>query len=81
MKGSIKIVGTNSTTKHLQNILFENCLLETKGKIHDLYLNDKKYFLDIKETYFHENFLLVFGMISDDTDFVGNIALEFYPNK
>lgn len=78
MKGSVKIVGTNSTTKHLQNILFENSSLETKGKLHDLYLNNEKYLLDIKETYFHEKYLMVFGVISDDDKFVGNVALEFH---
>ena len=81
MKGSVKIVGTNSITKHLQNKLFEDSLLETKGKLHHLYLNGEKYILDIKETYFHEKYLMVFGIISDDDRFVGNIALEFYPNK
>jgi hypothetical protein len=81
MKGSVKIVGTNSITKHLQNQTFDNSSLESKGKIHDFYLNDKKYLLDIKENYFHSDFILILGMISDDIDFVGNIALEFYPNK
>lgn len=81
MKGSVKIVGTNSITRHLQNQTFDNSSIETKGKIHDFYLNDKKYFLDIKESYFHPNFVLIFGMISDDAEFVGNIGLEFYPNK
>ena len=41
MKGSVKIVGTNSITKHLQNQTFDNSSLESKGKIHDFYLNDK----------------------------------------
>jgi hypothetical protein len=81
MKGSVKIVGTNSITKHLQDQTFDNSSLESKGKIHNFYLNDKKYLLDIKESYFHADFILILGMISDDTDFVGNIALEFYPNK
>ena len=81
MKGSVKVVGTNSITEFLRNKTFDESYLASKGPIHDLHLNSLKYLLDIKETHFHEDFLLVFGMISDDTDFVGNIALEFYPNK
>ena len=55
MKGSIKIIGTNSITKHFQDQIFENCTLQSEGKVHSLFLNNKK--------------------------FVGNIALEFYPEK
>ena len=81
MKGSVKVVGTNSITEFLRNKTFDQSYLESKGKIHNLHLNNQKYLLDIKESYFHPDFVLILGMISDDTDFVGNIALEFYPNK
>jgi hypothetical protein len=81
MKGSIKIIGTNSITKHFQNQIFEKCTLQSEGKVHSLFLNGNKHFLDIKESHFNHNFVLIFGIISDDTKFVGNIALEFYPEK
>ena len=81
MKGSIKIVGTNDITKHFQNLIFENCVLQSEGKIHSLFLNDKKYLLDIKESRFHHDYILIYGIISDDVEFVGNIALRFYPEK
>jgi hypothetical protein len=81
MKGSIRIIGTNNITKHFQNQIFENCTLQTKGKVHSVSLNNKKYFLEIKETHFNCNFMLIFGIITDDSKFVGNIALEFYPEK
>ena len=71
MKGSVKIVGTNSITKHLQNQTFDNSSLESKGKIHDFYLNDKKYLLDIKENYFHSDFILIN---------IGNFSLLFFAN-
>lgn len=79
MKGSIKIIGTNNITKHLQNQIFENCVLQSEGKIHSLFLNDKKYLLDIKESNFNDSFISIYGIISDDSKFVGNIALQFYP--
>jgi len=81
MKGSIKVIGTNSITEHLQNQIFENCILQNEGKVHSIFLNNEKYLLDIKETRFNENFILIFGIISDDSKFVGNIALEFYSEK
>jgi hypothetical protein len=81
MKGSIKVIGTNSITEHLQNQIFENCILQSEGKVHSIFLNNEKYLLDIKETRFNENFILIFGIISDDSKFVGNIALEFYLEK
>jgi hypothetical protein len=81
MKGSIKVIGTNSITEHLQNQIFENCILQSEGKVHSIFLNNEKYLLDIKETRFNENFILIFGIISDDSKFVGNIALEFYSEK
>jgi len=81
MKGSVKVVGTNSITEFLRNKTFDESYLEGKGKVHNLHLNNQRYLLDIIESYFHDNFILILGMISDDTEFVGNIALEFYPNK
>ena len=81
MKGSIKIIGTNDITKHLQDQIFEDCVLQSGGKIHSLFLNDKKYLLDIKESHFNHDFILIYGIISDDAEFVGNIALQFYPEK
>ena len=78
MKGSIKIVGTNETTKHLRNKLFEKSSLISESIVSTLYLNEKKYILDVKETHFRKDPLLIAGMISDDEAFVGNVAFEFY---
>ena len=79
MKGSVKIIGTNPTTKSLQDKEFENCSIESLGKLHDLYLNEEKYLFDIKGCHFQNDLVVLFGIISDDENFVGNIALEFFP--
>ena len=81
MNGSIKIIGTNEITRHLQDQVFENSTLEAKGFIHDLSLNEKKYLFDSKEIRVEEDHLLFIGQISDDTNWVGNIAFKFYPEK
>jgi hypothetical protein len=78
MRGSIKIIGTNATTLHLQDKTFDDCSLINDGKIHNLFLNKDKYLFDIKETVFLKDHLMIFGMISDDAKFVGNIGLEFF---
>lgn len=79
MKGLIKIIGTNTATKSLQSKEFENCRIESFGKLNDLYLNEEKYFFEIKGCHFEPDCVTLFGIISDDKNFVGNIALEFYP--
>jgi len=79
MNGSIKIIGTNEITRHLQDQVFKKCTLQSDSKLHSLFLDNKKYLLDIKEICFNCNFVLIYGVISDDEAFVGNIALEFYP--
>jgi hypothetical protein len=81
MKGLITIIGTNDITKHLQDQIFKDCVLRSGGIIHLLFLNGKKYFLDIKDSNFYDDFVLIHGIISDDYEFVGNIALQFYPEK
>jgi hypothetical protein len=81
MLGSLKIVGTNLGSKNLKNKIFDNCDLKFDNGIHFLFLNEKKYLLDIKKTFFIENKIILEGIISDDESFAGKIVVEFIPKN
>jgi len=81
MKGLIKIIGTNDATKLLMGLEFKDSSLLHNGKLHTCLLNGRGYLLDIKQTTNYDTHLMIHGMISDDENFAGNIALEFYPSK
>lgn len=79
MIGSIEIVGTNQATKDLSGKIFNDVDIICDGTLHRLALNDKKYLLDIKSTHIYSDHILIFGMLSDDENYVGNIAFIFRP--
>ena len=79
MIGSIEIVGTNQATKDLSGKIFNDVDVICDGTLHRLTLNDKKYLLDIKSTHIHCDHIAIFGMLSDDESYVGNIAFIFRP--
>ena len=78
-----KVVGTNKTTEHLMGK--EASLGHTrKGPRHvvrELLFGDQRYILDEKSIDFLPNCVLIHGMLSDDKENVGRVALEFKPQK
>jgi hypothetical protein len=78
MTGLLNILGTNQTTEDLSNKTFENSSLIFENGIHLLFLNNKKYLLDIKKTFFLDKKIIIEGIISDDEFFVGKIVFEFF---
>ena len=82
MNGTVIFIGANSITKDLLNETFEDCHLEyLGGHLHTLILNEQKYLLDIKEIRALQACFIIFGIISNDKNRVGNIALEFFPKS
>lgn len=81
MTGSLNILATNQITKHFSGKNFKNCCLLFKEGIHLLFLNNKKYILDIKKTFFLHEKIIIEGIISDDESSVGKIAFEFFPEN
>jgi hypothetical protein len=81
MTGSIYIVGTNEATKKLSGEKFDDVTISRNDAIHKIILNDKKYLLDIKKTYINDDHMLIFGNLSDDENWAGNIAFEFVPKN
>lgn len=81
MTGSIYIVGTNEATYKLSGEKFDDVEISRNAAIHQIILNDKKYLLDIKKTYINDDHMLIFGNLSDDENWAGNIAFEFFPQN
>ena len=78
-----KVVGTNKTTEHLMGK--EASLGYTrKGPRHvvrELLFEDERYILDEKSVDFLPDCVLIHGLLSDDKENVGRVALEFKPQK
>ena len=78
-----KVVGTNKTTEHLMGK--EASLGHTrKGPRHvvrELFFENDRYILDEKSVDFLPDCVLIHGMLSDDKENVGRVALEFKPQK
>lgn len=81
MIGSIEIVGTNQATQDLSDKIFNDVSIICNGTLHGLELDNKKYLLDIKSTHIYSDHILIFGMLSDDESYVGNIAFIFRPQN
>lgn len=81
MTGSLNILGTNLPIENFSPQNFKNSSLVFKDGIHLLFLNDKKYILDIKKTFFLDEKIIIEGIISDDESSVGRIAFEFFPEN
>ena len=78
-----KVVAANKTTKHLMG---KEALLgyTRKGPRHvirELLFNNERYILDEKSIDFLPDRVLIHGLLSDDKENVGRIALEFKPQK
>jgi hypothetical protein len=78
-----KVVGANKTTEHLMG---KEALLRytRKGPRHvvrEFLFGDERYILDEKSIDFLPNCVLIHGMLSDDKENVGRVALEFKPQK
>ena len=78
MKNSVKIIDITQNFKKLKNKIFKNSTLFFENGIHYLFLNNKKYLLDIKKTFFLDEKIIIEGIISDDESSVGRIAFEFF---
>mgnify|MGYP003130749022 CR=1 FL=1 len=78
-----KVVGTNKTTEHLMGK--EASLGYTrKGPrcvVRELLFEDQRYILDEKSIDFLSDHVLIHGLLSDDKENVGRIALKFEPQK
>jgi len=78
-----KVVAANKTTEHLMG---EEASLgyTRKGPRHvirELLFNKERYILDEKSIDFLPDRVLIHGLLSDDKENVGRIALEFKPQK
>ena len=78
-----KVVAANKTTKHLMG---KEALLgyTRKGPRHvirELLFKNERYILDEKSVDFLSDRVLIHGLLSDDKENVGRIALEFKPQK
>ena len=78
-----KVVGTNKITEHLMGK--EASLGYTrKGPRHvvrELFFGDERYILDEKSVDFLPDCVLIHGLLSDDKENVGRVALKFEPQK
>jgi hypothetical protein len=81
MTGSLNILGTNLPIENFSSQNFKNSRLFFDNGIHFLFLNDKKYILDIKKTFFLDEKIIIEGIISDDESSVGRIVFEFFPEN
>jgi hypothetical protein len=81
MTGSLNILATNQITEKFSSQSFKNSSLCFEDGIHTLFLNNKKYILDIKKTFFLDEKIIIEGIISDDEFSVGRIAFEFFPEN
>ena len=78
-----KVVGANKTTEHLMG---KEALLgyTRKGPRHvvrELFFGDERYILDEKSVDFLPDCVLIHGLLSDDKENVGRVALKFEPQK
>jgi hypothetical protein len=78
-----KVVGANKTTEHLMG---KEALLgyTRKGPRHvvrELLFGDERYILDEKSVDFLPDCVLIHGLLSDDKENVGRVALKFEPQK
>lgn len=83
MKNELKVVGTNSTSSHLQDKIVEYDIINVESGLNacvtQITIDEQKYLLDAKRISLREGSCLIEGMISDDKTFVANITLEFKP--
>tara|TARA_R100000152_G_C6780517_1_gene213417 strand:- start:336 stop:1061 length:726 start_codon:yes stop_codon:yes gene_type:complete len=84
MNAKFKVVGTNQSTNHLigkEASLTQSYQKKEHGLLRELMIEDKKYLLDEKSVDFLPSFVLIHGLLSDDKENVGRVALEFTPQN
>lgn len=83
MSVKFKVVGANKATEHLMGKEAHMGFIRKgpRSLVRELYFGEKKYILDEKSVDFFPECVLVHGLLSDDKQNVGNIALEFKPQK
>lgn len=83
MTVKFKVVGTNKTTDHLlgKEAFLKNTRRVKHGLMREIAIDEKIYLLDEKGVDFLSESVLLNGLISDNENNVGNISLQFIPNK
>ena len=83
MKKQLKVIGTNDSSKHLQDKIVDYDIINVESGINacvtQISIDEQKYLFDGKRVSLREGKCLIDGMISDDKTFVANITLEFTP--
>lgn len=74
-----KVIGTNSSTKHLENKVFEmpDFIFDQRRQVFEAYCDGSKYIFDMKSVAFCGKGVLLSGFISDETKNVGRISFKY----
>ena len=74
-----KVIGTNSTTKHLEHKVFEigDFVFTQRQQVLDAHCNGDAYLFDIKSVTFCDKGILLSGFISDENKNVGRISFKY----
>lgn len=77
----LKIIGTNSTTKHLDGLFVKvgDFTFNQKPQVLPLEIDNKIHLFDLKTITFCINGVLLSGFISDEKNNVGRISLKYLP--
>ena len=77
----LKIIGTNSTTKHLDGLLVElgDFVFSQKPQVLPFEISGEKHLFDLKTVTFCGNGVLLSGFVSDEKNNVGRISLKYLP--
>ena len=78
-----KVVGANKTTAHLmgKDLLLRGTKKIKHGLLREFSYGEDTYLLDEKGIDFLSKAVIIYGHLSDNKQNVGNISLEFIPNK
>ena len=80
MNGKIKVIGANKVTEFLLESEDNDAFIEYDKGLHTIKLKEKKYLFDLKKTTMHEDFVLMWGWISNEK-MAGQICFQFFPKK
>ena len=83
MTVKFKVVGTNKATEYLlgKELLLGETLKVRHGLMRKFHDSEKTYLLDEKGVDFMSECVLLHGLITDNEKDVGNVSLQFIPNK
>ena len=78
-----KVIGVNNTTSHLmgKDLLLRGTKKIEHGLLREFSDGEDTYLLDEKGIDFLSKAVIIYGHLSDNKQNVGNISLEFIPNK